>query len=361
MWARKYEKCTKCGTTTIKHLARGLCTNCYHKDIERKHKKHRRGLGIASVKLTREYLIQEYLKKHRSLSDIATACGCSRQYVHKKMRAFGLPLRSLQSARRIALDRQKISLQRVDETGKCHSVIYKRITYNKEFFRRWTPAMAYVLGVIFTDGCLDLRTRRSKTVIRRVPYLSIAQKEPELLRKVLTLMGSNARISHRKRMHYETGVSGEVYYFSFICKPIYADLLRLGLNPQKSTNLQFPTVPNDCVRHFIRGCWDGDGTVYVEKRRPNYLQASYVSASLAFIRGMLLSLYTAGFPKRKIHEWSGKHRSYYFKYTGRQCTKLYHYLYDDVPPTQYLERKYLLFKKHCDQSTNQSQLFQKTN
>lgn len=357
MWTRNHEKCRKCGTTAIKHLARGLCISCYHKDIEGKHKKHRRGLRIAAVKLTREYLIRAYLKEQRSLSEIAKECGCSRQYVYKKMREFDIPLRSLQSARRIALDQQKITVERVDKIGQCHTVIYKRIKYNKKFFARWTPDMAYVLGVLYTDGCICLRTHRSKTITRRVPHLSIAQKDPELLRKVLALMGCTARIRHRDKAHYETGVSGAVYYVSFVCSPIYPDLLRLGLSPQKSTSIQFPTVPNDCVRHFIRGCWDGDGTVYVEKRRQNYLQASYISASLLFINGILRALENAGLPKRTIYENKGKNPSYYFRYNGRQCTQLYHYLYDDVPPTQYLERKYLVFKKYCDLSSDQIPLF----
>jgi len=28
-WSRKYDRCRKCGTTKIKHEARGLCQNCY--------------------------------------------------------------------------------------------------------------------------------------------------------------------------------------------------------------------------------------------------------------------------------------------------------------------------------------------
>jgi len=78
MWSRKYNKCVKCGTTEEKHLSRGLCVKCYHKDIEGRHKKKERQRGIAARKLTKEYIVNQYFKEKKSLSDIAKGCSCSR-------------------------------------------------------------------------------------------------------------------------------------------------------------------------------------------------------------------------------------------------------------------------------------------
>jgi len=33
--------------------------------------------------------------------------------------------------------------------------------------------------------------------------------------------------------------------------------------------MAFPKIPDEYIRHFVRGCWDGDGTVYIEKRNGN--------------------------------------------------------------------------------------------
>jgi hypothetical protein len=55
-------------------------------------------------------------------------------------------------------------------------------------------------------------------------------------------------------------------------------------------------------------------------------------------------LKNAGLPERKIYIHKGKNPSYYIKVTGTQVPKLYHYLYDNVPESQYLGRKYKLFK-----------------
>lgn len=37
-WARHYDKCIKCGTTTIKHQAKGLCINCYARMLNKQKK-----------------------------------------------------------------------------------------------------------------------------------------------------------------------------------------------------------------------------------------------------------------------------------------------------------------------------------
>lgn len=348
MWARKYKKCTKCGTTKVKHLSRGLCVKCYHKDIESRHKKETRQRGIAAKILTKEYLVNQYFKEKKSLSDIAEGCSCSRQFVHKKMLEYEIPRRTLRSARKMALKQKKIIVNRLQDDGLIHSVIYQKIEYNGKFFASWSQEMAYVLGILYTDGCLSMSIHHGKKVTRRTPIISFAQKERELVAKVLALMDCNAKIRHHKRRIYGGNVCGAVYSFSLACSAIYPDLVRLGLKSTKSLDIEFPTIPQQYVRHFIRGCWDGDGSVYFEKGRP-HLTASFYSGSRLFTEGMLSELEKAGLPKRTMYMLKRKHPSYYFKFHGHNCIKMYHYLYDGVPPTHYLERKHALFKKYADQ------------
>jgi 5-methylcytosine-specific restriction endonuclease McrA len=37
MWSHNHEECTECGTTSRKHMAKGLCTRCYSSAYARKH------------------------------------------------------------------------------------------------------------------------------------------------------------------------------------------------------------------------------------------------------------------------------------------------------------------------------------
>ena len=106
--------------------------------------------------------------------------------------------------------------------------------------------------------------------------------------------------------------------------------------------MQFPNVPDELVRHFIRGCWDGDGTVYIDKLKRK-ISAGFVSGSQDFLEAMIGHLVNAGFPNRTLHQHVNSKSTHYFRFTGSQVPKLYHYFYDNVPKTEYLERKFKLF------------------
>lgn len=203
--------------------------------------------------------------------------------------------------------------------------------------------MAYVLGIVCTDGNIRpsiLKNPTTKDTIR-TSRLTISQKEPELLKKILKLMNSETKLLFRSRKRYPNTVSGEIYYFHLNSDYIYDDLVRLGLSPNKSLTLKFPNVPDKFVNHFIRGCWDGDGSVYFDKTS-NSIFASFVSGSKDFISGILHHLTNNGLPERRLKK---RGNSYYFRYTGRKCCQLAKYLYKDADESMWLNRKYELFKR----------------
>jgi predicted DNA-binding protein YlxM (UPF0122 family) len=347
-WALHHTQCIKCGTSDKPHISRGLCKSCYGKDIERRHKDNGRiqNYGGSSKLLTAEYLLENYTKQNKSLSDVAKETNCSRQYVHKKLKEHHIPLRNKSAARDLSLTKDKLKFKRLNEDGTSYFVSVKKINVNEDFFSSWSSAMAYVTGVICTDGNLDpgrirepWRAKSSSTI----PRISVAQKEPELLEKILHLMDCDAKLTFRKEMIYGKIKSGALYQFSISNGKLYDDVVRLGLTPNKSLTMQFPNVPNEFIRHFIRGCWDGDGSVFVDKQSQK-MSASFVSGSFEFVESMVGNLVNAGLPLRTIHRHNHSNKSYYFRFTGSQVPMLYHYLYDNVPQTAYLERKFNLFR-----------------
>jgi len=337
-WSHKHDNCVMCGTTEEAHKARGLCVYCYDRDIEKKQKSHKRKRGIASKILTKEYLIKLYLIDQRSLNDIAKECCCTRQFVYKKMKEFKIPTRSKKAARDLAYKKGKIKFERIDDDGNKQIITLQKNKYNESFFSEWSPGMAYVLGFIYSDGTLSPA---------QGGRLTITQKESEILYKLLKLMDCDAKVIKRKRKEYKKKISGEVYFFHLTNPAIYYDLVQFGLTPDKSLSVNFPEIPQEYIRHFIRGCWDGDGSVYIEKRK-RIIKASYISGAHSFIKGLANELEKAGLSRRRIYIRKGKNPSYYFRYSGSECKKLYHYLYDNVAPEQYLQRKYEVFNEYFD-------------
>ena len=262
MWSRKFSKCTNCGTTELKHVAKGLCRRCYTLNTEAEHKKHQRfKRGVAEIFLTREKLVELYIENRMSLSDIGKLAGCTRVNVHHKLKKFGIESRTKTKARTIALDKGKIKTKRTDEFGKTNEIIFQKIRYDKEFFKNWSAEMAYVLGLIFTDGNLHIRKEKSGYGLG---VLTFAQKEKELVEKFLKLMDCDATIRFKERKELENTTAGELYYFSIGHNDLANDLIKFGLTPRKSLDMQFPEVPDEFLRHFVRGLFDGDGTVYLD-------------------------------------------------------------------------------------------------
>ena len=178
-WSLKFDRCANCGGNDVKHVARGLCLNCYQQETEKRNRgKQRLKKGLAAYKLNYKYLQEEYGNKKRSLGDIAKDCNCSRQYVYKKLIEFNIPLRTQKEARELACDRNKIEFKRIDEGGHERLVILDKIRVNDSFFSSWSKEMSYVLGVVYTDGNLDPGSKLdpSRKTTLRIPRLSIAQK-----------------------------------------------------------------------------------------------------------------------------------------------------------------------------------------
>jgi hypothetical protein len=105
----------------------------------------------------------------------------------------------MSTARTLAITEGKCSFTRTDEIGNESQVVLQKININKNFFKAWSREMAYVLGVIFTDGNIIPGRERDSKYKTPGSRLSIAQKEPELLEKVLSLMGCDAKISLGKQ------------------------------------------------------------------------------------------------------------------------------------------------------------------
>jgi hypothetical protein len=125
----------------------------------------------------------------------------------------------------------------------------------------------------------------------RLHRVIVDQKEPELLEKVIRLMESNAKIYSRPN-----GKS-RLHTIKIDNKKIYKDVCRLGITPRKSHTLVFPEMPPAMVRHFIRGCWDGDGSIYWSGGK---WVATLTSASVVFLEHVTTHLAAAGIVRRVV-------------------------------------------------------------
>lgn len=149
--------------------------------------------------------------------------------------------------------------------------------YNNELSIIDTEQKAYLLGLLYADGCITIgKGKKNKAYICR---LSLTDKDIiQKLHKAFPFFnyeifdfgkyGNNQKIQYALR---KTSTK------------LFNDLKKNGLHERKSyQNKDLITLPNlkdHLISHFIRGYFDGDGSINISKKRPNLRRVEICSVT----------------------------------------------------------------------------------
>lgn len=138
----------------------------------------------------------------------------------------------------------------------------------------WTVNLAYVVGLISTDGSLSKDGRHIVMVSKDYKQILTFKKLLKLENKI-TIKASSFN------------PKGVYYQIQFGNKKLYVFLLKIGLFPNKSKTISSLKIPVRFFWHFLRGVLDGDGYTYSywDKRWKNsfMLYLGIVSASKKYL------------------------------------------------------------------------------
>ena len=110
---------------------------------------------------------------------------------------------------------------------------------------------AYWLGFLYADGCVHSNSNE----------ISITLKDRDHLEKFRKAIKSNNKIGESIDKRFSS--MPKIYHFSIKDKQLKSDLIKWGCVPNKSLSLtKIPNIPRDFVSHFIRGYFDGDGSLH---------------------------------------------------------------------------------------------------
>jgi hypothetical protein len=221
---------------------------------------------------------------------------------------------------------------------------HNRKYINEDFFKAWTPPMAYTLGFIYADGALINASKSSRT-----QYIVYASNDKELLEDVKRVMDSRHKIymspsrfvSIRGKLCFQkTG-----YKLRIGSKHLYQDLIALGLTPKKSLVMKFPYVPAEFLSYFVRGYFDGDGCVHLTRtfNKADKLKLIYISGSKLFVdelRALLVK--HAGCGVGCLYKEDGAYR---LQYNIRDGLRIMDFMYRNLNDSPFLKRKYEIYQK----------------
>ena len=243
------------------------------------------------------YIIDKYLNENYTLKQLGREFNCSYGTI------------------RLLLNKHNIQ-SRGNKQGYPRNEFYFNKIDNEE--------KAYWLGFLYADGCVHSNDYA----------VSINITDKEHVEKFKTAIGAiNHNITVTQDERFENAKT--LYQFSIKDKQLHQDLIKWGCIPQKSLLLnKIPNIPRDYIPHFIRGYFDGDGSLHYLKGTDSY-RISFIGTK-EFLSDVQKELQTNVTLQGNI---AG--RAYVLQIAGRkQVERILNYLYNNSQESNRLDRKY---------------------
>lgn len=225
---------------------------------------------------------------------------------------------------------RKYDLRDLVQEPQYHGSVHSELA--SDFFENINNEQkAYWLGMMMSDGNIGDNGRKSY-------YIRLSLKDYDHLYKfcdVLNISHDNVRVN--------TSGIGTVRVFS---KALYNQLIQCGMHPGEKRLNAYPVNLRDILhRHFIRGYFDGDGSVFTRnqndikrKRSLCVMYMIFTNHNMAFTVSNMLSANNIDIPLC-VRTLSSGLTVYELKTESIvKCKRFFNWIYDDS--SIFMQRKY---------------------
>lgn len=238
-------------------------------------------------------------------------------------------------------DKLGMSIDTVYKYMKLYNVKYNRnfkgiYTCNENIFKNDDEKSFYLAGFIAADG--SIQNRKYSKILK----ISLSLNDKSHLIKIKNLLGSSHPIKEYtvkpNKLVKTTNFSSEIQIAN---KILVNDLLKFNIIPNKSLVYKFPQniKNNKFINHFMRGYFDGDGSISkcgLGKNRTVEQLSFSILGTLDFLTNYQdILINNCQLNKVKICK---RNNIYCLSYSGNKIIKkIYDFLYADA--SIYLQRK----------------------
>jgi len=221
-------------------------------------------------------------------------------------------------------DRSKSSI-----TNKMHNLgltLLDNVDIN--FFNRKDEISYYILGYWFADGCIMYKSGGY--------YFSIVSNDIEHLKRIKKEMEIKTKIYENSNDAYEVRVGNKKLINNMI------DNFKADYKKTKIATIPYDIIPEKHFYDFLRGYFDGDGSINLQKYTVKSGQEKQTLGSLRFTgaKNIIKSLYEK-FPEATLTTDSRKNDCLYLNLFGDEMRNLLTKMYKDSKI--YLKRKYKVY------------------
>lgn len=209
---------------------------------------------------------------------------------------------------------------------------------NHDFFENIdTEEKAYWLGFLYADGSVRHNKEKGESYSIR---LELKKDDKYIIEEFVKSIGLNKQVKEYKDKNprfkgYDTIKHNA--YIAFNSTKMFKDLESWGVVQNKTFKIKrLPTIPKELMNHFIRGYFDGDGSVYENSASGNlrvsiYGTYDFVSDILNFLNKEI------GVPLTKVTKQKSANVSFMNISKKDSVYDFYNYIYKDA--TVFLKRK----------------------
>lgn len=203
-----------------------------------------------------------------------------------------------------------------EKIGKAN----RKYTLNENYFEKIdNQEKAYFLGFMYADG--------NVTEAQAHCNLTLQKKDKKILERFKTLLNYTGPLHQINR--------NKAWRLIICSSKIKKDLINKGCMPNKTFKIEFPLwLREDLKVHFIRGFNDGDGSIFISKRK---LKVS-IGGRKDFLKAILNLSKINGHLKK--YDYC---KIFHLRFHSSFAVSFCNWIYKDA--TIYLERKY---KKYID-------------
>jgi len=227
-----------------------------------------------------------------------------------------------------------------------------RAKVNENYFSKIdTEDKAYFLGFLYADGCVE--EKKSNTTIKYRVTLKLVEKDACIIEEFKKYLNFEGNINTTTRSKSAKAFWNCDKSLSIRSPKLGKDLIDKGCMVAKTHILKFPTknqVPKHLQHHFIRGYFDGDGSVFIsnEKHWRNKKVYPIIHSRFIGTSDMMNNITNIlSLPNTVIKQPKSLKNSNIFTIEIKRnprCKSLYKYLYKDS--TIFLKRKKDIFDSY---------------
>lgn len=258
--------------------------------------------------------LEEQLKNVKNKEAIARMCNCSGDTINYWMKKLSIP---------------NIDYSTVTSASRIHTV-------NEQYFDIIdTEEKAYWLGYIMADGCIS--TSSSKLTIPNEFTINCKGEDSDHLHKLNLALSSDYPIKVTEKFDRRCNSSYEIAELKIRSVKLCSSFIKNQVIPRKTGKEIIPnTINNSHMLHFIRGFFDGDGSIF---KRPSCYGVHVGKCSRQIIV-QIQDFFKSNSISWKMYVDYHYNMPFYYLDTNKKDTviAILHLLYDNA--TIYLNRKF---------------------